>query len=80
MKLGTKGVPHSSKLTLENFRDKLYGHIPHTVVMRQLRVMNGEGMSRTSFQKQALSDLFSKFRVSDDMITCTPLTVENKFL
>ena len=79
MKKGTKGIPHNSDLVIDNFISKLYGNIDHTVQLRSLRVIGGE-MSRTIQDRKSLSDLFCKFHVESDRITCKPLTVNNLYL
>ena len=78
-KAGQKGVPLSCKITMNQFLQKLYQNENITVDMRSLRTVDGH-MARTKVTKVALSDLFSKFRVSDDKITCLPLTENNKYL
>ena len=78
-KKGAKGVPHHCKLEVQNFLDKLYGNLDHTVELRSLRMVNKD-MSRTIQSKKAISDLFCKFRVEDDRISCKPLTVNEKYL
>ena len=39
---GTKGVPHSCDLVIENFLNKLYGSNDHSVQLRSLRVLRGK--------------------------------------
>ena len=78
-KLGAKGCSRLQDLTLEIFLDKLYGHENHKFQMNQLRVVDGT-MSRVSSEKSSISDLFSKFRVSADMISCSPLTENGEIL
>ena len=79
IKKGTKGVPHSCDLVIDNFLNKLYGRTDHSVELRSLRVLGGK-MSRTIQERKSLSDLFCKFRVENDRITCTPLTENNMYL
>ena len=78
-KRSSKGVPHSCELTLKNYLDRLYGSTDTYSTLRSLRVVNQQ-MSRIHENRKSLSDLFSKFRVQDDKITCSPLTVNNKYL
>ena len=78
-KAGQKGVPTSCKITMDQFVQKLYNNEKTTVDMRSLRTVDGQ-MARTKMTKVALSDLFCKFRVSDDKITCLPLTENNEYL
>ena len=79
LKRGAKGVPHNCKLTMQHFHEKLYKHQDHKVDVRSLRVIGGS-MSKVFQTKQSLSDLFAKFRVSDDAITCTPLKLNDEYL
>ena len=78
-KLGTKGVPHYHNLQLPNFLDKLYGQKDLKIQLRSLRLLGG-AMSRVHIDKRALSDLFSKFHISFDGITCTPLKLNDQYL
>ena len=78
-KLGTKGVPHYHNLNLNNFLDKLYGQKDLKIQLRSLRLLGG-AMSRVHMDKRALSDLFSKFHISFDGVTCTPLKLNDKYL
>ena len=78
-KLGTKGVPHYHNLTLHNFIEKLYGQKDLKIQLRSLRLLGGS-MSRVHIDKRALSDLFCKFHISFDGITCTPLKLNDKYL
>ena len=78
-KRSSKGVPHSCELTLKNYLDRLYGNSDTYSTLRSLRVVNQQ-MSRVNENRKSLSDLFSKFRVQDDKISCAPLTVNNKYL
>ena len=78
-KLGTKGVPRSSKLVLQNFLDKLYFGTSHCIEIRSLRMINNR-MARTRQTRTALSDLFLKFAVQNDRISCAPLCENGKIL
>ena len=78
-KRSSKGVPHSCPLELQHYKNKLYGHEEHYSTIRSLRVVNNE-MSRTLQQRSSLSDLFCKFRVQNDKVTCTSLTNKNGYL
>ena len=80
MKCGTKGIPHSQKLCLEAFLSKLYSHNHHEVTIRSLRLNKDKVMSRITMIKSGLTDLVVKFPVADDMITCSPLCKNGKFL
>lgn len=78
-KLGTKGVPHSSDLQMQQFLDKLYDHKSTHVPVRGFRMKN-DALVRMTQHKSALSDLYCKLRVADDKISCSPLTVNNEYM
>ena len=78
-KLGTKGVPHSSNLQIQQFLDKLYDHKSTYVPVRGFRTKN-ELFVRMTQQKAALSDLYAKLRVADDKISCSPLIENNEYM
>ena len=80
VKMGSKGIPHSAKLTLNEYLDSLYGKGSHYVEMRSLRLNRKRQMTRTTVTKRGLSDIFLKFRVADDAITCSPLMKDNEYL
>ena len=80
VKCGTKGIPHSERITIDKFLDKLYNHTSHSVTLRSLRLNSDKVMSRISTHKKGLTDLCVKFPISDDMITCTPLTKNGVYL
>ena len=79
-KRGSKGIPHSEHLTMTNFVEQLYGQESHYVTLRTLRLNKNKKMSRFTLRKRGLNDLFMKFHVDDDAITCTPLTKKRKVL
>ena len=58
----------------------LYGLEPHYVTVRSLRLNKEKLMSRYTVRKRGLNDIFLKFHVDDDAITCTPLTKKRKVL
>ena len=78
-KMGSKGVPHSVKLELNNFRDKLYGDVSKSVELRSLRLINNR-MVRTTQRRNALNDFFTKFRLLNDRITCQPLQINGQYI
>ena len=78
-KLGAKGCSNHGDLDFQIYLEKLYNHTSHKFKMRQLRMVDGT-MSRTECEKSSISDLFAKFRVSDDMITCRPLLEDGEIL
>ena len=78
-KKGTKGVPGSCKITLQEFKDKLYNNQTPTVEVRSLRTVDGQ-MARTTQRKKGLSDLYCKYRIDSDRITCRALTENGKYM
>ena len=78
-KIGTKGMPHSVKVTLDNFRNCLNEGTPYSVELQTLTKKNNK-MSRVKQVKSGLSRIFVKFRVADDGITCTPLQQDDKYV
>ena len=74
------GIPHSEKINIEAFIDKLYGHGEHTVKLRSLRLDQNRVMSRIEQIKKGLTDIFVKFPVDNDMITCRPLKQNMRIL
>ena len=71
-KIGSKGVPRTSKLELKNFLDKLYHGTSLSTKIRTLKMHKNE-MIRSVQKRSALNDLFSKFHIDEDRITCSPL-------
>ena len=80
VKMGSKGIPHSARLSLNNYLEALYGKGSHYVEMRSLRLNRKREMTRTTGTKRGLSDIFLKFRVADDGITCSPLMKNDEYL
>ena len=79
-KSGTKGIPHYINLSLQAFLSQLYEHGDHKVTLTSLRLDNNRKMSKITQIKRGLSDLFCKFHVDDDQITCKPLKYNGNFL
>ena len=79
IKLGSKGVPHSIRLELDNFRDKLYGDVTTEVELQSLRLVKNK-MTRVKQRKNALNDFFVKFHVMHDRITCKPLRKNGEYI
>lgn len=79
-KSGTKGIPHYVNLSLDAFLSQLYDHGDHKVTLTSLRLDNQRRMSKITQIKKGLSDLFCKFHVENDHITCTPIKLNGKFL
>ena len=78
-KLGAKGCSNLGDLDIGIYLNKLYNRTTHKCTMHQLRLVDGH-MARIECEKSAISDLFSKFRVSPDMISCSPLSEDGKVL
>ena len=79
-KSGTKGIPHYVNLSLDAFLSQLYDHGDHKVTLTSLRLDNDRRMSKITQIKKGLSDLFCKFHVENDQITCTPIRIDGEFL
>ena len=81
VKMGSKGIPHKLKLRMDQYEQALDTKKDnrHHVTINSLRVVNGK-MARTSQKKLGLSDIFVKYRVEDDRITCKPLSINGEIL
>ena len=77
--MGSKGVPVSCSLELMQFLTKLYDGAETFVEFDSLRIFRNQ-MTRITTRKVALNDIFTKFQVQDDRITCKAIKVENKYL
>ena len=71
-KIGSKGVPRTTKLEYKSFLDKLYHGTSLSAEIRTLKMHKNE-MIRSVQKRSALNDLFPKFHVDKDRITCKPL-------
>ena len=80
VKMGSKGIPHNQKLQSEAFLETLFCNNSHYVTIRSLRLNNRREMARITQLKKGLSDIFVKFRLDDDAITCKPLTLNGQYL
>ena len=80
VKMGSKGIPHSARLTMNMYLETLYGKGSHYVEMRSLRLNRKRQMTRITGTKRGLSDIFLKYRIADDGITCSPLMKNNEYL
>ena len=80
VKMGSKGIPHDEKLRSEQFLDALFSHNSHYVTMRSLRLNKNREMTRITQCKKGLSDIFFKFPLDDDGITCRPLKLNGEYL
>ena len=78
--MGSKGIPHTEDLRTEAYLQTLYSKGSHYVTLRSLRLNKNREMSRVTTVKRGLSDIFVKFRVADDGITCLPLMKNNEYL
>ena len=92
-KFASKGIPHTVEVTMQvrllfsvilicqNYLKTLYDNEQSTVTFPALRLNNKtKEMERLTLTKTGLTDLFCKFYVSDDKITCYPLFENNEFL
>ena len=70
----------SQNIALDAFIAKLYGHNEHKVKLTSLRLDKNKVMSRISQIKKGLTDLFVKFPVHDDKITCSVLKLNDEYL
>ena len=73
-KLGSKGIPKTENLEIENYLKNLYTSEAHSVIIRSLRTNQDGLMTRTTTKRVGLGSIFVKFRINDDGITCSPLT------
>ena len=80
VKMGSKGIPHTEKLKSEEYSKALFTNNSHFVTLRSLRLNKNREMTRITQQKKGLSDIFFKFRLENDGITCKPLTLNGKYL
>ena len=60
--------------------NQLYGQESHFVTLRTLRLNKERNMSRFTTNKRGLNDIFLKFDVADDGITCAPLKKKSKIM
>ena len=80
VKMGSKGIPHNENLRSEAFINVLFTNNSHYVTLRSLRLNKNREMSRITQRKKGLSDIFFKFPLDDDGITCRPLKLNEEFL
>ena len=78
-KIGSKGVPRTAKLELDNFLNKLYHGTSISADIHTLKMHENE-MIRCLQRRSALNDLFAKFHIDSDRITCSPLRQNNQFV
>ena len=67
---------------MDNYRQILYqtdlDDEKHTVSIRSLQLDKKRQMRTTELLKRGLSDIFYKFHVGTDKITCTPIVDVNQ--
>ena len=80
VKMGTKGVPHSANLQLDMFVNRLYTGKSFYVELESLRLNKKKEMARIQTRKKCLNDLFVKFHVAHDKVTCSPLKLNGEYL
>ena len=80
MKMGSKGVPHSANLELDMYLRRLYMGEAFYVELQSLRLNKKKEMARINTTKSCLTDLFVKFHVAHDKVTCSPLKLNGKYL
>ena len=73
-------ITFSERLELEAYLQKLYGSTSHYVTLRALRLNRNQEMTRITQIKSGLSDIFVKFHLDDDGITCRPLKINGQYL
>ena len=65
---------------MTEFVAQLYGYESYYFHIRSLRLDRNRQMSRYKTRKRGLSDIFLKFDVADDGITCAPLKKKREIL
>ena len=78
--MGSKGVPHSANLELDMYLRRLYMGESFYVELESLRLNKHKEMARIVTSKNCLSDLFVKFHVAHDKVTCSPLKLNGEYL
>ena len=79
VKMGTKGLPRSCEITMNDFKSCLEDGKRFTVTDHMLTRKNN-AMSRVKMRKKGLNRVFYKFRVESDGVTCKPLQIDGKIL
>ena len=80
VKMGSKGVPHSVNLELDMYLRRLYMRETFNIEMESLRLNKKKEMARVVTSKSCLNDLFVKFHVAHDKVTCSPLKLNGEYL
>ena len=78
--MGSKGIPHHLKLELDEFKEALYGQSSHKVTIHGLRLNQEKQMCKARLTKRGLTNLFKKFPIASDRISCSPLKKDGQFL
>ena len=81
-KTGYKGICHAEakKLTLNSYLECLYGSSSAEVQNRGFKLNRNKQLVYYEQLKRGLNNIFCKFRVQDDHITCLPLTENGAFI
>ena len=81
-KTGYKGIcqAEARKLTLETYLESLYSSISKQVENRGFKLNKNKQLVYYEQTKNGLNNIFCKFRVQDDYITCLPLTKDDQIL
>jgi len=67
-------------MTLDTYLRSLYGNEEFKVTNRGFRLNKQKQMTYYQQHKKGLNNIFCKFHVQDDRITCKPLCKNNKIL
>ena len=81
-KTGYKGIcrTEAKKLNLEAYLECLYGSTSKEIENRGFKLNKQKQLVYYEQKKRGLNNIFCKFRVQDDFITCKPLTRDGKVL
>ena len=81
-KTGYKGICHAEakKLNLNAYLESLYGSTSKDIENRGFKLNKQKQLVYYEQKKRGLNNIFCKFRVQDDFITCKPLTKDGKVL
>ena len=81
-KTGYKGICHAEakKLTLETYLESLYASTPKPIENRGFKLNKNKQLVYYEQTKNGLNNIFCKFKVQDDFITCQPLSKDGKIL
>ena len=76
------GVCHSetSRLKLEHFLSCLYENQSYFVQNRGFKCNKDRQMVYYEMNKEGLNNIFCKFHLEDDLITCKPLQINGQYL